>query len=415
MLRTKICIGVSLAALVYVLGCSPQGNHAEPFDPETEARVQAMRDAYQEGDLRTVLVLADSIDRYAPGLVDVAYTRGLALNALRRYPEARLALLHVVEQNPEYRGAWYHLGHNAFLQQKYREAIRFYKKEQLLVAEIVEEKKDERIDAEELSTIVAQIGRAYDKMGVPDSARLAYDEALSLDSTLAVTHAWLSEWYENQGQLEQAFHHARKALHSDPQNLEYIYRLGYLYLQNGYPAESVPFLGLVAQQWPGHEGASYNLGRALKAIGKEKEGEALLDRVEEIQHLQEEALVAERGVETYPDDPQRWIKLADLMLQSGYLDKAEQAFQAARALRPDDLNIQNDLANLALARGDTATAVHRFQNLLRTDSTFAAGWLNLGIIYAMTGRREAARQAWQKTLRYDPDDPQAQAYLAGLD
>ena len=85
------------------------------------------------------------------------------------------------------------------------------------------------------------------------------------------------------------------------------------------------------------------------------------------------------------------------------------------ALRPGDVAVQNDLANVALARGDTTTAFHRFETLLRQDSTVAGAWLNLGILYAVTGRREAARSAWERTLRYQPDDAQARAYLAQLE
>jgi tetratricopeptide (TPR) repeat protein len=414
--RTIGIRGIFLVFVTLVLlatACSSRATR--PLDPEAAALVEALRSAYRHSDFQAALALADSLDLRAPGLAEVEYTRGLTLNAMRRYDEARASLQRVVERDPRYRGAWYHLGHNAFLQRQYTDAIRHYGKERELVARLLKSRRDESIDPQALPTIIAQIGRAYERLGVPDSARIAYEQALSLDSTLAVGHAWMGEWCENHGLLEEAFHHARKALKGDARNLEYVYRLGLMYLQNGHPAESLPFLGLVAQQWPGHEGATYNLGRALKATGSEEEGQALLDRVEEIQRLQEEALVAERGVETYPDDPNRWVALAGYMLRSGYLDRAEVAFQAARALAPDNLLLQNDLANLALARGDTTSAILRFQNLLRQDSTFADGWLNLGIVYAVRGRPDDARVAWEHVLRHRPQDPDARRYLSELD
>ena len=251
--------------------------------------------------------------------------------------------------------------------------------------------------------------------GRPDSARIAYEAALAADSTLPVAHAWLSELHETEGRLEEAFHHARMAVHARPEDTEYTYRLGRLYLDLGHPEAAAPILSIVARRWPGHAGAAYNLSRALVALGREREGQHVLDRVDVLQRLQEEALMAERAVITYPDDPQRWTALAGLMLRIGYLDKAEEALLAAHALRPGDVAVQNDLANVALARGDTTTAFHRFETLLRQDSTVAGAWLNLGILYAVTGRREAARSAWERTLRYQPDDAQARAYLAQLE
>lgn len=266
-----------------------------------------------------------------------------------------------------------------------------------------------------MPAITAQIGRTYALLGVQDSARVAYEEALALDSTYAVAHAWLSELYENQGQVAQALHHAQRALEGNPQEVGYAYQVGSLLFQTGRVEEAALLLSAVVQQWPGHEGAAYNLGRALMAMGREEDGQALLDRAEEMQRLQEQALLAQRAVEMHPNDPKRWIHLAGMMLRSGYYDKAEEALTVALAQKPNDLTLRNDLANLALVRGDTTLAVHRFQALLRRDSTFADAWLNLGIIYAMTGQPQEARRAWEQVLQYKPDDPDAKAYLARLE
>ena len=408
-------LGAMSTALLVLAGCATNAGR-DAVDPQAAAFAAEADAAFDRGDLHAALALADSAERYTPDLPDALYTRGRALNALRRYAEAHDALSSVVARDADYRGAWYHLGHNAFLQRRYREALGYYDRERALVERLLDRARGtpDAPGPQALPTIVAQIGRAYEKMGVPDSARLAYEAALRADSTLDVAHAWLSELYESQGQLEQAFHHARRAAHANPANLEYVYRLGALYLQNGYPGESLPFLGLVAQRWPGHEGAAYNLGRALSALGRDEEAQIYLDRVEAIQRLQDRALQAERGVETYPNDPQRWVALGGLMMEMGYLDRTEQAFQAALALRPGDRTLQNDLANLAAARGDTTAAFQRFRALLRQDSTFADAWLNMGSLYARLGRNDEARAAWRRVLRYHPDDTTASAYLARL-
>jgi len=402
--------------LLLLLGCTAGPDRAaEEIDPQAASFMARMQAAYQQENLPAALALADSADRYAPALPDVHYTRGEIFIRLRRYEEAQAAFSSVLAEKPDYPGAAYRLGHTAFLQRQYRKALGYYRQEKALVADARRRTVPEALDPKALPTITAQIGRTYEMLGVADSARAAYEEALRGDSTLAVAHAWLSELYENQGQLEQALHHAHRALQENPAEVEYGYRVGALLFQTGQIEAAVPFLAAVVQRWPGHEGATYNLGRALKALGRDEEGQAHLDRVETLLQLQEEALLAERGVETYPQDPARWITLAGLMVQIGYYDKAEEAFRVAFLLKPDDLSLQNDLANLAFARGDTTLALRRFQTLLRQDSTFADAWLNLGIIYALTGRPGAARKAWQQTLRLNPGDPQAKAYLAQLE
>jgi len=404
--------------LLGMLGCSQESARpAEDPDPQAAQLVEHMQTAYDRGDWHTALALADSAEAMAPRLADIPFTRGLIFTRLKRYEEARAAYEQALALDPGYRKAWYNLGHNAFLQRRYREALAFYEKEQALIrdAHRNEQARYGEQNRRALPAITAQIGRTYALLGVQDSAQIAYEEALALDSTYAVAHAWLSEWYENQGQLEQALDHAQRALEANPQEVGYGYQVGSLLFQVGRVEEAALLLSAVVQQWPGHEGASYNLGRAFMAMGREEEGQALLDRVEKIQRLQEQALLAQRAVEMHPNDPKRWIDLGRMMLQSGYYDKAEEALTVALAQKPNDLTLQNDLANLALVRGDTTLAVQRFQALLRQDSTFADAWLNLGIIYAMTGRTQEARMAWEQVLQYKPDDPDAKAYLTRLE
>ena len=265
-----------------------------------------------------------------------------------------------------------------------------------------------------LAAITAQIGRTYALINVQDSAQFAYEQSLSLDSTYVVAHSWYSELLENEGQVEKALFHAQKALEGNPQEVAYAYQVGALLFENGRVEESAMLLSAVVNRWPGHEGASYNLGRALIALGRNEEGQELLNRVESIQQIQERAVLAQRAVEVQPEDPQRWLELGGLMLQSGYYDRAEEAFTAALSLNPDNLQLMNDMANLALVRGDTLLAQRRFERLLEQDPTFADAWLNVGILYAMTGRPQEARNAWETVLKYNPGDPDATSYLTQL-
>lgn len=403
--------------LIATAGCSREsGRTSDEADPRAAEIVERMQAAYDRGDWSTALALTDSAEEIDPRLPDAPFTRGLIYTKLKRYDDARMAYERALEVEPSFRRAWYNIGHNAFLQRKYQEALLYYEKERELIRNAAQREQADRSQrGQALPAITAQIGRTYALLGVPDSARTAYHQALSLDSTYAVAHAWLSELYEGRGELEQALHHAQRALEGNPQEVAYAYRVGFLLFQTGRIEEAALLLSAVVQQWPGHEGATYNLGRALKALGREEEGQALLDRVEEVQQLQEQAMLAQRAVELHPDDPKRWINLARLMLQSGYYDNAEEALTAALAHRPDDLSLRHDLANVALVRGDTSLAVERFESLLRRDSTFADAWLNLGIIHAIRGRRSEARAAWERVLRYNPNDPDATSYLASLE
>jgi len=397
-----------LCCFVLIAGCTDESE--TPLGPEASFRIDAMRAAFDQGDLQRALDLADSAAIVTSEAAEIDYVRGQVYSTLRQYEKADAAFARALGLDSTYPGLWYRRGHNAFLQRKYREAHSYYVMDREVLAGASEKPADD-----DLATITAQIGRTYAMLGSVDSARVAYEEALGADSTLAVAHSWLSELLENEGHDEEALPHAMQALRANPLEIEYGYRVGALLFRLGRAGEAIPYLTTVAQRWPGHEGAAFNLGRALQVEGHMEEARFYLERVEQIRTWQNEAMMAERGVETYPDDPARWIDLAGYMMKMGYFDRAESALQAAHALKPGDLSLLSDLANLAFARGDSATAVRRYTELLAEDTTFTDGWLNLGVMHAMMGDQAAAREAWNNVLRQNPDDADARAYLEQLD
>jgi tetratricopeptide (TPR) repeat protein len=78
------------------------------------------------------------------------------------------------------------------------------------------------------------------------------------------------------------------------------------------------------------------------------------------------------------------------------------------------MEIQNNIANLKLIRGDTTGAISQYRAILQRDSTLVDIWLNLGVVYALSGQAENARQAWLNALKHHPNHPAARAYLAKL-
>jgi tetratricopeptide (TPR) repeat protein len=407
---------VVVLAAIAAGGCASReaGPVPEPLSAEAGALLERAQQALDHGAFGYALALLDSVSVRAPAAPDVAFTRGLVLTKLRRFEEAENSFRSALELDPEYGGAWYHRGHVAFLQEQFRSALAHYRQEQRLLEKRASRRQSATaVDQfqEALPVVHLQIGRTLEQLGAADSARVAYETALALDSTVAAAHGWLSALYEARGDAGRSVEHAHKALELEPTNLEYAYRVGTLFLQQGELDEAASFLAAVVKHVPGHEGATYNLGRALMALGLEEEGQRYLDRVEIVHQLKNEVMRAEQAVGRYPAEPDRWIELARLMVQAGYLDKAAEAFSVALYLRPGDLSVQNDLANVSLAAGDTTGALYGFRSIVAQDSTFADGWFNLGVVYAMTGRMNSARAAWKEALRYEPGHREAKQYL----
>ena len=115
-----------------------------------------------------------------------------------------------------------------------------------------------------------------------------------------------------------------------------------------------------------------------------------------------------------PDQLMLWVNLGNSLKNMGRIQEAKDAYLVALSLSPMSFALQNNIANLCLMDGDTAQAIIRYEAILSLDSTLVDIWLNLGVVYASSGRKNDARQAWVKGLEFDPDNTTLRDYLETL-
>jgi tetratricopeptide (TPR) repeat protein len=396
-----------MAVAVLLGGCQKQRNSLPELPPAAKLYLERLQQALATQSYALVLALADSVAQYAPDWPDVHFARGLVYMQQRRHQEAEAAFRWVLKLKSDYPGVWYNLGQNAALARRYREALHHYRQELALARKVM-------LTPRAQAAIYVQMGQAFERLAQEDSAQSAYAKALDLDSTFAEAYNGMRQVLERQGRYEEALKYAQKAMTLHPEHVGYRYALGALLVQLGRFAEALPLLEEVARRWPGHDGTAYNLGRALIGIGRTTQGQSYLQRADSLQRATETLLLTQRRVELNPQDPEAWSHYAYQLMKIGYLDQAYSALQTALSLAPGNLALLSNLAQLYLAMGDTAAALEGMERIVRADSTFAEGWFNLGVLYAMIGHREAARRAWQRTLRLNPTHKPAQTYLRQL-
>ena len=181
MKREPIVVLLALL-LVIVAGCSTEADKSvteqmrESIDPKAVGFLLEGQRAFERGVHSAALALTDSAEQYAPGLADIHFLRGAVYAKLNQLEISRAAYETVLELDPQYKGAHYNLGLNAFYQGKLRDAINFFKAEEALEA---------------TSNLYLEMGRAYAKLGEPDSAQYAYEQAIAIDSTNATAIMWL--------------------------------------------------------------------------------------------------------------------------------------------------------------------------------------------------------------------------------
>lgn len=405
-----------ITAFVCLSACQTTEHEQSATDPQAVALLDDARMMLAEGNFAMAMALTDSVLVTQPASADAYFLRGQILLQRRYVEEAEAAYRAALEIDDAYPSAWFNLGNIAFLRRQYTEAIDRYNQE-MAITEAQYQKFGTAYAVrygETMSRLAVQKGRAQRQLAEDDLAIAAFEQAIAYDSLNADAYADLSQSLKDAGKPEAAVPYATQALSLVPVDPDYNYILGALKHELGASKDAVPFLQRSLQLKPWLASARYSLGLALVELGEEDAGKLQLQLADTLQVLNDRIEKARFESQSYPNQHSRWINLGRLLIQAGRIDEAVQPLSVAEALQPDDLTIKNDLANLALVRGDTLAATRKLEAILAAAPDFADGWYNLGVVYAMQGAYGEARRAWEETLRHNPNHPEARQSIDRL-
>lgn len=366
------------------------------------ALVQAQQ-AFRNGAYATAESLLDSAETAGSGsyrfLADVQFLRARLYGELNRTDSARAAYHRVIALEPDYRGARLNLGNDAFREEQYRDALRYY---------------HEELDRFNDPTALLYVGRSYAELGIPDSARAAYEDAIEANDTLAEAHVRLAQLMEAGGSATEALPHARRAVELQPDNPGYRYLLGRLLFAAGELEAALEQLSMVVAQRPNDHEVHYNLGQVLTRLGRSDSAAVHLAIVDSLRRVDSELNEWKTFTTLYPERPAVWATYGFGLMTAGRFSEAARAFNAALYLDPTNVDVRLMLANLNLRRGRVGAALRQYETVLRQDSARVDAWVNTGIAYARAGDPAAARAAWERALAIEPNHTAARSYLAGL-
>ena len=388
-IRPVLLLAATLIVLCTCVACERAAplDKVQPMPPLVQRLLQEGDEALNRHDYERAFALADSAARRAPELADIPFFRGRIYTELAQSDKAEAAYREALAIRPAYPGGWNNLGNTAFRQQKYSEAIQYFRRE---------------LAAHPDARPWRGMARAFVELGKTDSAQYAFKRALALDPTLAPAHFGLALLLEDLGDLDGALEAAQQALAHAPVSLEYRYYVGSYLVKLGRPDEALPLLQEVIERWPWHQGAHYNMAQALVRLGNREEAQRMQERAEALRGLQAQISNHENSVRTHPTNPFAHAGLGSLLRRAGRYNDAMHAYRVALFLHPDNLEFRNNVAVLFLLQHDTTAAIETFEQIVRADSSYAHAWFNLGSLYAMSGEPEQARTAWRRVLALDP-------------
>ena len=397
-----------VGVIALISGCQEPDRIAEKqrllLSPTVARYMVEAEKAFSRGVYEIALAYTDSAEVHVPDLADLHFLRGKIYTQLNRIDIAQAAYQVVLEIDPYYPGARFDMGLNSFRRGKLRDAVNYY------LAEASEVGPS--------TALYHELGRAYAKLGVPDSAQAAYEQALSLDPEHTTTYMWLGQLLEETGELHDALKMSLVGLKLRPDDLDYQYIVGTQYFRLDSAEAARPYLETVAQQWSWHHGAQFNLGQVYMRLGQEEDAQVYFERAEHAQQLQQRVNEAQNAINNDPGSPANWIELGNRLRESKKYGPAIEAYKNGLTIEVPlglAMFMQTNIATLYLECGDYDEAIKRLEAILRADPDLGAARLNLGVAYLQNGMPDTARNVWLELLDREPTHSIAQSYLQQLE
>ena len=396
-----------LCAIFFLLNCSSSNKNSN-HELSSEQLLTAdrilsnLKKSQMSLDVRDfdlALAYVDSAESFIPDLAFTHFMRGLIYDELNRLEDAQASYDKVLSIDPNFKDAWYRLGNNALAREQYSKAVEYFQKERSLYPR---------------SEVLIKLGIAYANVYKPDSSQVVLLEAIRMDSLASEAYMLFGKLLKDNGEIEKAERYMSLAIELDPSNLDYQLTLGALLFNRGQIEQAISYLesAIKVNKWD--YSAHYNLGRALIRLGQQSEGEKYLATADTLQMVSARIGFLKTNLRSKPDNLSDWIKLGYTLQSVENLEEAYQVFKIVQFLNPEDLAVRENIAYLSLARRDTVGAIREYQKILKQDSTRANTWFNVGVVYGSLGKLEAAKNAWQKTLEYNPNDTTAAKLIERL-
>ena len=369
--------------------------------PDLQAQYFAVQanEALQARAYHEALSLTDSALALHQHQADAQFIRGRVFFELGQMAESQTSYETLLKWAPDYPGAHHNLGNAYFGQKQYHAALAHFRREAAV---------------RPAPSSWHALGATYEQMALSDSAIAAYLNAVSVDADYAPGHESLAKLYEREALFTDALEHAVRALALQPSRAQSHYLVGLVLFRLKRFDEATSYLNHAAESHPWDYSPLYTLGQALQRMVRADEAQDVLAKSNALRAAEQQIARHGTNAREQPTNFQHQIQYADALRSAGRLSEAISAYLIALALRPHDLELQNNIATAFMQQGDTTEALSRYRRILGQDSTFAVTWVNLGWHYARANRMRQAVQAWATAARHDPDHPAILALKATL-
>ncbi len=240
--------------------------------------------------------------------------------------------------------------------------------------------------AEDLSIARINIARAYYKKKDYRAAVEAIQEHLKRQPKSKDAENLLANIAMDQGKLQEAEGHLRRALEYEPNYTDARNTLGILFDRQGRQDEAIREFQKVVAVDKDYAEAYNNIGVIYKNRGR----------------VEEAIAVFKRAIQADAEFAGSYSNLALIYEDKGDLKGAEEQFRHALERDPGNVAVRTNYGALLYLQGRLEEARKELERAVATDPTYASAHNNLGAVYGKLGRLDDEIAAYREAAALDP-------------
>ncbi len=259
------------------------------------------------------------------------------------------------------------------------------------------------------------------------------EAALSIKPHLKRLWPFVASLHYELKDLKAATKAMEKAVDHEPENIDYLIRLGEFKRLQGDNDGAVMVLENALSMEPENVNALTNFGTLLQQTGRNEKAGLIYQKALDINPRQAEIYnnlgtmaMTEKNwelameyfqiaCEIKPDHAEVHNNFGLASLEFGHIEKAVDGFQKALAIKPEYARAHNNLGNALKESGEFSKAISSYRRALsiEPDSAKVANvYSNLGNIYKEYGQLDEAISNFRKAISLKPDYAEVHKYLS---
>ena len=121
-----------------------------------------------------------------------------------------------------------------------------------------------------------------------------------------------------------------------------------------------------------------------------------LSKLEEIKTLEE-------NVASNPENSDQLLKLAHLLNDSGFSEKAIERYKSYLNIKPNEPDVIVDMGVCYYQQSDYNSAIETMESAIKIDPNHQIANFNLGIVNSAAGNHDEALEYWKKAIEINPN------------